>query len=124
MVTMGVLVGIELGFGMGSSGMSGQPTPALGTTLEPNAIHHFGLRLAILGRNTAPMLVSLTQRFLALGLWTCRHGTRLLLGTGVHPMAFLTTIVTLAGSQTLLNQSHEVDLGQIEHRQNGLRATT
>ena len=71
-----------------------------------------------------PMPVGFAQRFLALGLWTHRHRTKLLLGTGVCPMTFLTTIVTLAGSQTLLNQSHEADLGQIEHRQNGLRATT
>ena len=34
-------------------------------------------------------------------------------------MPFLTTIVALAGRHTLLNQHHELDLGQVEHRWDG-----
>ena len=121
-VTTRPLVGIALDTSVGGGGMSSRPRmPALSTPLVRNTINNLGLSLTILGRNTMPMTVSFTQRFLTLGFWArrCVPGTRPFLGTVVRPMAFFSTIVSLPRCETLLDQCHKLNLGKIKCRWHG-----
>ena len=120
-VTTRPLVGIVLDTSVGSGGMSSRPMPALSTPLVHDTVNNLGLSLTVLGRNTMPMMVSFTQRFLTLGFRARRHvtGTGSFLGRVVRPMAFFSTIVTLAGRETLLDQRHKLNLGEIERRWHG-----